>query len=63
MAPKIVIRSSQESRYRTCCNIWHIRTGTALLGVMEMAAVAILFSGVVRQLMWKNRGLKLCMAK
>lgn len=52
-----------EDRYRTCCNCWHIRAGTIMLGIIELVLVSIIFSGIVRQLKWKTIEQTICSKK
>ncbi|VDK38338.1 unnamed protein product [Gongylonema pulchrum] len=40
---------------RTCCNCWHIKHGTIILGLLELAAVALILSGILKQLIGKIR--------
>ncbi|KAI6215718.1 hypothetical protein M3Y94_00417600 [Aphelenchoides besseyi] len=58
---RVLKRVRAKEHYLTCCNCCHIKTGTIFLGLLELAAVSVLFVTLLRQLMGKDRDLRACL--
>ncbi|KHN85973.1 hypothetical protein Tcan_16751 [Toxocara canis] len=46
--------TANGDRERMCCNCWHIKHGTVVLGLLELVGVLLLLSGIVNKIVWKN---------
>ncbi|CAI4222693.1 unnamed protein product [Auanema sp. JU1783] len=50
----------EKDRYRTCCNICHIKCGTVFLGAIEAMVSIFVLITVIQQIMWKNQNSTEC---
>lgn len=57
-AAQLAVR--QKNFNRTCCNMCHIKLGTAFLGVIEAIIAVSVLIGAVQQVLWKNQSSSLC---
>lgn len=48
-------KTNQTKQMRTCCNCWHIKCGIIILGLIELAAVALILSGIFAKIISKSR--------
>uniref|UniRef100_A0A1I7XM63 Rieske domain-containing protein n=1 Tax=Heterorhabditis bacteriophora TaxID=37862 RepID=A0A1I7XM63_HETBA len=51
---------SEKERYRTCCDVCHIKFGTVFLGTIEAIVCVFVLIGAVQQTMWKNQQYSQC---
>ncbi|KAE9550044.1 hypothetical protein FO519_006745 [Halicephalobus sp. NKZ332] len=56
---RLIDKLPPEEKHRTCC-CCHIKTGTLTLGLVELVAVAFLFTSIIQQLIWKHGDRSLC---
>ncbi|RCN30727.1 hypothetical protein ANCCAN_23500 [Ancylostoma caninum] len=50
----------EKDRYRTCCAVCHIKFGTVVLGVIEVAVCIAVLISATQQVVWKTGGSQLC---
>ncbi|EPB68272.1 hypothetical protein ANCCEY_12639 [Ancylostoma ceylanicum] len=50
----------EKDRYRTCCAVCHIKFGTVVLGVIEMAVCIAVLISAAQQVVWKTGGSQHC---
>ncbi|KAK6034288.1 hypothetical protein COOONC_28206 [Cooperia oncophora] len=52
-----------KDRYRTCCDICHIKIGTAILGAAEAVVCVMVLLSAIQQIVWKSGGSHNCSNK
>ncbi|KAL3984606.1 putative integral membrane protein [Acanthocheilonema viteae] len=49
------VKVNQRKEMRTCCHCLHIKCGIVILGLIELIAIALILSGILTQIINKNR--------
>lgn len=48
-------KEKKTRQMRTCCDCWHIKHGTTILGLLELVAIAFILSVILKRLLDKRR--------